>query len=244
MLLAGAVAVVTAPFAAWGHDGREPELAVAVVVIPTANEIDPLALGDALAAAAEPSSAVAPAAVEVPPAPPEPAAPAAPPAPVAPVDAAAAPRPPTVAPAAAAASKGEQALALITYPWQTLGYEIVFLPPQAGLRARTLRIERRIEVYVRPKDSVRTVAFDIAHEIGHAVDFTVLDPDDRGLWQQARGIDSATPWWGCSACTDYATPAGDWAESFAAWQVGGDFRSEMAPPPTPDQLTILARLAS
>lgn len=158
--------------------------------------------------------------------------------------AASAPAPaPAPAPVPRYQSKGEQALALLSFPWTRLGYEVVFLPGVSGLRARVLRVERRIEVYVRPGDSVRQVAFDIAHEVGHAIDFEEMTKPERAEWQQVRAIDAAVPWYGCSGCTDYATPAGDWAEAFAVWQVGGTSRSQLAPQPSPDQLAVLARIA-
>ncbi len=51
------------------------------------------------------------------------------------------------------------------------------------------------------------------------------------------------PWFGCNACDDLGTPAGDFAESFAAWQVpSGDFSSRLGPPPDAVQRDLLERL--
>ena len=140
--------------------------------------------------------------------------------------------------------RAADALAMISYPWPDLAYEIVFEPGRRGLRARVLLLERRIEVFVRPSDTVRQTAFDLAHELGHALDFERGTPATRAAWQRARGLDPARPWFGCNACPDLATPAGDFAESFAAWLVGaGGFSSRLGPPPDEAQRALLAALA-
>lgn len=134
---------------------------------------------------------------------------------------------------------------MISYPWPLLGYDIVFDTGRAGIRARVLLAERRIEVYVRPTDSARQTAFDLAHEMAHAFDFRFGTRPLRALWQEARHIDARQPWFGCNACDDLATPAGDFAESFAAWQVpGGDYRSRLGPPPDGTQKALLNQLTS
>jgi len=136
-------------------------------------------------------------------------------------------------------------LARIGYPYRGLGFFIDFLPARQGLLGFTSYADRRIEVYVRPcsLESDLVLTHTIAHEIGHAVDFTVGDPGRRARWQQGRGIPASTPWYGCSACSDYHTPAGDFAETFAYWQVGpAGYRSTMAGPPTAAQLRALDAL--
>ncbi|MFN0088800.1 MAG: hypothetical protein ACKVWR_00800, partial [Acidimicrobiales bacterium] len=141
---------------------------------------------------------------------------------------------------------GAGALARIAYPWQDLllGWTIEFQPGNAGFLGGTLPEERRILIYVRERHSVDDVAVTVAHEIGHAVDLTFNDEHDRRLWRTARGISAATPWWPSKATTDFDSGAGDWAESFAAWQMGAwDFRSQLGPPPTAAQLDLLASLA-
>lgn len=141
--------------------------------------------------------------------------------------------------------RAADALAMISFPWPRLGYEIVFAPARSGLRARVLLRERRIEVYVRPSDAIRQTAFDLAHELAHALDFEHLTDPVRAAWQRARRLDPARPWFGCNACTDLATPAGDFAESFAAWQVpGAGFASRLGPPPDEAQRSLLAHLAA
>jgi len=138
------------------------------------------------------------------------------------------------------AARNASALALITFPWQQLHYNIVFMPPQQGLRAMIFERERRIEVYARPSDDAHRIAYDIAHELGHAIDMTFNNAETRKRWMVARGIDPATPWFGCNRCTDFSTPAGDFAETFALFLLGpGHFSGRIAPPPTEEQIVTL-----
>jgi hypothetical protein len=96
--------------------------------------------------------------------------------------------------------------------------------------------KRRIEIYARPGDDALQLAFDIAHELGHAIDLSLNDSQSRKRWLEARGIKAGTPWFGCNRCSDYSTPAGDFAETFAFLVLGpGHFGSRMAPPPKPAQ---------
>lgn len=134
----------------------------------------------------------------------------------------------------------QAALALIPFHWQQLKYDIVFLGPRPGIRAMTFSDEHRIEIYARPQDDVRLLAYDIAHELGHAIDMTYNTHETRKRWMQLRGIDPATPWFGCDRCTDFATPAGDFAETFALILFGPkEFRGRIAPPPTAKQIPAL-----
>ena len=141
---------------------------------------------------------------------------------------------------------GREALAAISYPWSRLlpNWTIEFLPATDGLYGLTLVPERRIEIYVRADQSPRMVSHVIAHELGHAVDVTFNDGPDRRRWSELRDLGSA-PWWPDSGATDFATGAGDFAESFAAWQVGpAGFRSTLAEPPTGTQIELLAELSA
>jgi hypothetical protein len=138
------------------------------------------------------------------------------------------------------ASRQEQVLALIPFNWQQLKYDIVFLAPRPGVRAMTFSGEHRIEVYARPQDDVRLIAYDIAHEIGHAIDLTYNTDEMRKKWMELRGIDPATPWFGCDRCSDYATPSGDFAETFAAVVFGTkNFKGRIAPAPTSAQIPAM-----
>jgi hypothetical protein len=136
----------------------------------------------------------------------------------------------------------EAVLDLIQIPWQGLGYEIVFMPPRPGFRAMTLPAKHRIEVYARPQDDQALQAYDIAHELGHAIDMTFNTAETRKQWMQVRGIDPETPWFGCDRCSDYNTPAGDFAETFAFLLYGPKYyRGRIAPPPPPEMRAALTR---
>jgi hypothetical protein len=132
-------------------------------------------------------------------------------------------------------------LSLIHYPWEKLGFNIAFLGSRLGYRAMTLTAPRRIEVYLRPGESEQQQAYDLAHELGHAFDLKYNDDARRRKWRELRGIKMSTPWFGCDACPDYATPAGDFAETFAFLLLGpGNFHSLIAPLPPIEKVPELA----
>jgi hypothetical protein len=132
---------------------------------------------------------------------------------------------------------GEAALARMSYPWAQVGFRINFSGAMPGYYGKTLRSAREIDIYVRPGESFEFLRHVVAHELGHAIDIAYNDPARHRRWQELRGIDTSTPWvvWNQM---DFATPAGDFAETFAAWQVGDASRSRMAP--APDAATMLA----
>ena len=150
---------------------------------------------------------------------------------------------PIARPQLKAAPKGPNAvLSLINYPWQQLGYEVVFLSPRPGFRAMTISDRRRIEIYARSSDHPIDLAYDLAHELGHAFDLERNDDERRSRWCELRGIDPSMPWFGCNRCPDYGTPAGDFAETFAFLLLGpGNYHSRLAPPP---DLSMIPQLAS
>ncbi len=133
-------------------------------------------------------------------------------------------------------------LSLIPFDWHALNYEIAFLGPRVGIRAMTFPSKHKIEVYVRSGDDPHLIAFDIAHELGHAIDFTYNTAESRKNWMAARGIDSSAPWFGCNQCSDFDTPAGDFAETFALLVYGPEyFRGRIASAPQQDKLQSLRR---
>lgn len=135
----------------------------------------------------------------------------------------------------------ERALERIRFPWRDLGFQVSFMGRRPGFRALTLVEENRIEVYLKSEEGPDQVAFDLAHEFGHVVDLKYNDDERRRRWMVMRGIDPATPWFGESACSDFDTPAGDFAETFAYLLLGpGSYHSRMAPPPRPEQIRELA----
>jgi hypothetical protein len=136
---------------------------------------------------------------------------------------------------------GERALALVDYPWRELGWSVRFTEGREGMKAATYVEQRAIEVYVRPNRRLIDVAHDLVHELGHAVDLTYGSPERREKWKQARGIPSDAGWLPCSSCPDLATPAGDFAESFALYVLDrrADFLGRLRPPPTRAELARL-----
>jgi hypothetical protein len=152
-----------------------------------------------------------------------------------------APKPTTTTTAAGTVeSRGAAALALIDYPWQRTGYTIVFTGSNDNLLGLTEPSRKRITIYLRPTQSTSDVARIIGHEIGHAVDFTMTTDAERAEYRRIRGLDDR-PWYPtCGSCPDYASPVGDWAETFAYWLLGnGSFNSQLAGKPTPAQLAAL-----
>ena len=157
-----------------------------------------------------------------------------------------APPSPTIAPPSPSVSiqqRGEAALRRLSYPYQQLGYEIAFLPGIPGYFGRGFHERHRIEIYVRGGQSDEALAHVVAHEIGHAIDWMYHTPSRDQEWLKLRGLDPATEWAPCPFCSDFGSPSGDFAESFALWQLGNtEFRGTLAPQPTSAQLQQLAHL--
>ena len=140
---------------------------------------------------------------------------------------------------------------LVNFDWEAVlpGWQVRFEPGRAGLRGLTSFDARTVTVYVRGDLTAAQQAFDLGHELGHAVDADRLTDPERAAWRQARGISAETPWswaWDGSAAGDYAMPAGDWAESFAVAVTGttGEFQSRLAGPPSAAQVGLLRSLAA
>jgi hypothetical protein len=139
--------------------------------------------------------------------------------------------------------RGEAALRRLSYPYQQLGYAIAFLPGIPGYFGRGFHERHRIEIYVRGGQSDDALAHVVAHEIGHAIDWMYHTPSRDHEWLQLRGVNPATEWAPCPFCSDFGAPSGDYAESFALWQLGNtEFRGTLAPRPTSAQLQRLAHL--
>ena len=142
-----------------------------------------------------------------------------------------------------APERGEAALRRLSYPYQQLGYTIEFLPGMPGYFGRGFHEQHRIEIYVRNSQSDAELAHVVAHEIGHAVDWMYHTPARDRQWLLLRGVDPSTEWAPCPFCTDFGAPSGDFAETFALWQLGQtSFASTLAPRPTAAQLQELSKL--
>lgn len=197
----------------------------------------PLERAQVLTLAAQPAAATLPA-PSIPLSAPEPAPARVIPA-AAPVRAPAASRP-----VGSLQERGDAALGLIRYPWRELGATVVFLPGRAGLLGKTFPERSRIEMYVRPGESALRLAYMTAHEIGHMVDWRYGTGPRRSAWKQLRGVPAAVPWFGSAlgGGDDLSTLAGDFAETFAFWQVGPvDYASRVGPPP---DAALLERMAA
>lgn len=147
---------------------------------------------------------------------------------------------------AAAIQAAGRALGLLRFDWRLIlpGWQIRFLPGRSGIRGATYPDRKVIEIYVRSSDGPDDLAHVVAHELGHALDVTRLDDADRQVWRATRGINPNAAWFPSgSGAPDYSTPAGDWAESFAHWQVGSGWYSKLGKPPDAAQIAVLARLA-
>jgi hypothetical protein len=199
-----------------------------------------------------PSTTIPPTTTAPPPTPPTVAPAPAPPATVAPAPVAP-PAAPSLSPSQAQAlqrlssadsvSIASRALALVNFDWASNlpGWQLRFLDGRSGYRGLTFPERRVIEVYVRASDSPQQLAHVVAHELGHAVDVTHLSEVDRGTWRAARGFGASTIWFAQAAgASDFATAAGDFAESFA-WihAPTGHWYSQLSAPPDLAQAAVL-----
>jgi hypothetical protein len=178
-------------------------------------------------------------------------APVAPPAAVAPA-AAAAPAPAAAAPAPAATTPdqlGQQALALVRYPWQNIpGYSIQFLPisdaPSPGFYGNTTftwgRTGGTSVLYVYAGETVDTLAGIIGFEIGHEVDAAAVEP--QGGEAQIENILGIRPasWAPDCDCAEQGFLSGWYAAAFSNyWSPGVGDWSTIAPEPSGSVLAAI-----
>ena len=139
--------------------------------------------------------------------------------------------------------RGARALASLRHPTPA-GVTVAFKGARSGYLGLTYPARRHVDMFVRscsaePFSLLRHV---MAHEMGHAYDAAHMTATTRAAWMAVRGIPAGTPWFGCSYCSDFATPAGDFAEVYAQWQRGAATnRSQLAGDPGS---AALARLAA
>jgi len=143
---------------------------------------------------------------------------------------------------------GSRALDLISYDWQHKlpGWTVEFTGPRPSILGVTLPHDKHIEIYVRTGQSVFEVAFTLAHELGHAVDITYNTAAEREAWLAARSIAPGHDWWTGSGQRDFEVGSGDFAETFAVWQLREHGRVRSHSPwglPSRAELVLLAQLA-
>ena len=251
LALAGALTQQLLPTAASAAPAEAPRVRAAAAQGPTVIEPSPESPVTVVVPEEVPDEALAdePAATEpsAPPAPPAEAAPAAPKrTPVAkPVTPRPAPKKKT-APATTEArpasgddvcsgtgwqqKRGARALASLRYPTPS-GVTVAFQGGRSGYLGLTYPARRHVDMFVRScsAESASLLRHVMAHEMGHAYDAAHMTASSRAAYLAARGIPAGTPWFGCAYCTDFATPAGDFAETYSQWQRGSsDNRSRLA----------------
>jgi hypothetical protein len=164
---------------------------------------------------------------------------------VAPTTTTAAPAPPPAPEPAPALSPVEQtgaaALELLDYPWEKLGYQVHFEGSTSGLLGKADCNTREIWVYVRPTQTIQQVAFVAAFELGHAIDCGTMTDATRAEWAAIRGFPAGWEWFPGCLCTEDNYGSGDISMVFATWLVPGghSWRSNLAGPPSPEQLQQL-----
>jgi hypothetical protein len=137
--------------------------------------------------------------------------------------------------------RGQAALDSLLRPLPT-GVTMTFLPGGGALKGMTYYDRHHVDIYVGSctAESDALLRHVVAHEMGHAWDSLHMTDQLRADYLAARGIAAGTPWFGCNKCQDFATPAGDFAETYAQWQrSASDSRSTIARPATPAELASL-----
>jgi hypothetical protein len=140
-------------------------------------------------------------------------------------------------------TRGSRALASLRHPTPA-GVSVSFKGSRAGYLGLTYPASHHVDMFVRScsAESWTLLRHVMAHEMGHAYDAAHMTAASRRAYMAMRGIPAGTPWFGCSYCSDFATPAGDFAETYSQWQRGSaDSRTRIAPMPG---AAALARLGA
>ncbi len=156
--------------------------------------------------------------------------------------------PTVMASAMSADERIDRALAMVQLDWANMlpGWTLEFRGPRDGYQGVTFPKQHLIQVYIRSSSTPTLIAHVIAHEVGHAVDVTYLDDDDRSGFSIMRGRSANAVWWAGDGATDFASGAGDWAESFSWWATGGvgQWRSDLGSPPDAVQQLAISGLVT
>ena len=139
--------------------------------------------------------------------------------------------------------RGQLALSTLKDTGQRSGVTVSFKGAKSGYLGLTFPERRHVDVYVRScsAESFTLLRHVMSHEMGHAYDAAHMNASLRKAYMAMRGIPAGTPWFGCNYCTDFKTPAGDFAETYSQWQRGShDSRTQIAPMPNSAQLANIA----
>jgi hypothetical protein len=141
------------------------------------------------------------------------------------------------------ARRGQRALASLRDTGQRSGVTVSFLGAKSGYLGLTYPAAHHVDVFVRScgAESAALLRHVVSHEMGHAYDAAHMTSAMRDQYLAMRGIPAGTPWFGCNYCTDFNTPAGDFAETYSQWQrSASDSRTQIAPMPNPSRLAEIA----
>jgi len=136
------------------------------------------------------------------------------------------------------ARRGSRALASLRHPTPA-GVSVSFQGARSGYLGLTYPAQHHVDMFVRScsSESSTLLRHVMAHEMGHAYDAAHMTAASRAAYMAMRGIPAGTPWFGCAYCTDFNTPAGDFAETYSQWQRGAfDSRTQIAAMPGAAQL--------
>ena len=139
--------------------------------------------------------------------------------------------------------RGQLALSTLKDTGQRSGVTVSFKGAKSGYLGLTFPERRHVDVYVRScgAESFTLLRHVMSHEMGHAYDAAHMTASLRKAYMAMRGIPAGTPWFGCNYCTDFATPAGDFAETYSQWQRSShDSRTKIAAMPSSAQLAKIA----
>ena len=124
------------------------------------------------------------------------------------------------------ATIGADAEAMISYDWaaQLPGWTVKYQDDSAGYKGLTHLPTKTITLYVDAGADAADVAGILAHELGHALDVTHLNDDERVEYLEAR--DMPMTWWVEDGVSDFHSGAGDFAEAVAALWVDSPSHAE------------------
>lgn len=139
--------------------------------------------------------------------------------------------------------RGEAALASLRRPADAQAFTVAFRPARTDVMGLAHLQEGRVELFVRScrAQSAELLRHVLAHELGHLLDVERMTAALRSDYLAARDIPADAPWYGCDGCTDFGTPAGDFAEAYSQWQRGAPSnRSTMGAPMSSAELEQIA----